>query len=455
MSIFDWMVSAGLAVAINAAAAEANVEPQTTTLQNSAVREVTRAFLLDRIHGGWIGMLIGGLEGLPHEFKYKEQPRDTLPEFTFLEKGARSDDDNDFEWTHLWFMDQEGALKLPYPRLVEIWKANMNQGIWVANKRARELMDQGVMPPETGSAALNPHAHYNLSGQFCVESYGMIAPGMPQTAADLALHYARIAVSEEPLQAAQYWTALISLIAFHEGPLETAIEAALEAADPASAMAEAVADARRLHREHPRNWKAARQAVHRKWVQQRQWNMNSTPSNGALVLLALLYGEGDFYRTLQYAMALGYDADCNAATAGAVIGTRLGFRHIAALPQFKMPGRYINRTRPSLPAESRVSDQAETLMRLCERVILTNGGERIEVDGQPAYRVRLQTPRTIEMLQNNAKPRLLILTDIGGNPDDQQSMIRLMPVQWCASSKMLAAALGCDNARGLIRNLIG
>jgi hypothetical protein len=53
-----------------------------------------------------------------------------------------------------------------------------------------------------------------------------------------------------------------------------------------------------------------------------KWNMNSTPSNGAMVLLALLYGEGDFYTTLQYAMALGYDADWSAATAGAVLGTR-------------------------------------------------------------------------------------------------------------------------------------
>jgi ADP-ribosylglycohydrolase len=52
----------------------------------------------------------------------------------------------------------------------------------------------------------------------------------------------------------------------------------------------------------------------------------------------LLYGRDDFYRTLQYAMALGYDADCNAATAGAIVGVRLGFQHIAALPQFKMPG---------------------------------------------------------------------------------------------------------------------
>ena len=54
--------------------------------------------------------------------------------------------------------------------------------------------------------------------------------------------------------------------------------------------------------------------------------MNSTPSNGALVLLALLYGEGDFYKTLQYAMALGYDADCNAATAGRGPG------HAAGIP---------------------------------------------------------------------------------------------------------------------------
>ena len=54
-------------------------------------------------------MLIGGLEGLPHEFKYKEQPRQALPEFTFLEQGARSDDDNDIEWMHLWFMDREGG----------------------------------------------------------------------------------------------------------------------------------------------------------------------------------------------------------------------------------------------------------------------------------------------------------------------------------------------------------
>jgi hypothetical protein len=127
--------------------------------------------------------------------------------------------------------------------------------------------------------------------------------------------------------------------------------------------------------------------------------MNSTPSNGALVLLALLYGENDFYKTLRYAMALGYDADCNAATAGAVIGTWLGFRHIAALPQFKMPDRYVNRTRPSLPTECRVTEQADVLMRVCEQAILAGGGEFIEINGRPGYRVRIQQPQMMEPSQ--------------------------------------------------------
>lgn len=47
-----------------------------------ATEDISRTELLDRIHGGWVGVLIGGLEGLSHEFKYKEQPRlvEPLPE---------------------------------------------------------------------------------------------------------------------------------------------------------------------------------------------------------------------------------------------------------------------------------------------------------------------------------------------------------------------------------------
>ena len=114
-----------------------------------------------------------------------------------------------------------------------------------------------------------------------------------------------------------------------------------------------------------------------------------------------IYGGDDFYRTLQLAMALGDDADCNAATAGAVVGVRLGFQRLAALPQFKMPDRYVNKTRPQLPSECKVSEQAETLLRIAEKVILANGGERITVGGKPGYRIQLQTPQVLERLPDN------------------------------------------------------
>lgn len=369
--------------------------------------ELTRDEILDHIRGGWTGMLIGGIEGLAHEFKYIQQPRQELPEYAFLPNGARSDDDNDFEWTHLFFMDREGVLKIPYPRLVEIWKTNMNTGIWCANLQARKLMDKGIVPPGTANPSMNSFAPYNLAGQFCVESYGMIAPGMPQSAADLGLYYARVSVSGEPLQAAQYWTTLISVVVVNRGPLEDLLKESLLAVDPASAHAEAVREAINAFHRHPNDWKAARQYFHEKWYVPKEkpwdpkarplkWNDNSTPLNGAMVILAVLYGQGDFYRTGQFAMALGYDADCNAATACAVVGTRLGFSALEKLPQYHMPDRYQNLTRPELPRESKVSEQAALMLRLCEKLILANGGQRVTIGGKPGYRIVLQSPHRLE-----------------------------------------------------------
>jgi hypothetical protein len=369
-----------------------------------ATLDRTRAQLLDHIRGGWTGMLIGGIEGLAHEFKYIQEPRPDLPDYKFLPDGARSDDDNDFEWTHLYFMDKEGLFKLPYPRIVEIWKANMNQGLWCANLAARKLMDQGFVPPETANPARNSFAPFNLAGQFCIESFGMIAPGMPQTAADLAVHYAGISVSGEPLQAARYWATVISLVAVSPHSLEDLLRESLAAIEPDSAQAEAVTDALRLFHQYPSDWKAARQFFHRKWytpkekpwnanAQPRKWNDNSTPLNGAMVLLAMLYGQGDFFRTGQYAMALGYDADCNAATACAIVGTRIGYAAIAKLPGFAMPDRYVNLTRPQLSPECKVSEQAELMTRLCLRLILDQGGQRLDPEGRDTYRIRLQSPR--------------------------------------------------------------
>ncbi len=193
-------------------------------------------------------------------------------------------------------------------------------------------------------------------------------------------------------------TGMKRFILTSDDPVEEVIMNALHAIDNKSSMTEVVNDAIELYHRYPDDWKVARQTIYRKWVIERKWNGNSTPSNGAMVILALLYGNGDFYKTLQYAMALGLDADCNAATAGAVTGVKMGFKKIAALPGFGMPDIFKNNTRPQLPPQMKISEHAEILMRVCERVILENGGSKITVNGKQGYRIITQKPAVNELL---------------------------------------------------------
>jgi hypothetical protein len=52
--------------------------------------------------------------------------------------------------------------------------------------------------------------------------------------------------------------------------------------------------------------------------------------NGAYIALGVLYGRGDFDRTIDIAMRAGQDSDCNPASAGGIVGTMIGYQAIPA-----------------------------------------------------------------------------------------------------------------------------
>ncbi|MFH1070719.1 MAG: ADP-ribosylglycohydrolase family protein, partial [Candidatus Glassbacteria bacterium] len=52
--------------------------------------------------------------------------------------------------------------------------------------------------------------------------------------------------------------------------------------------------------------------------------------NGAYITIGLLYGGGDFGKTVEIATRCGQDSDCNPSNAGGVLGTLLGYEAIPA-----------------------------------------------------------------------------------------------------------------------------
>jgi len=364
-------------------------------------RTITKAELLDRIRGGWAGHMIGDIQGLPFEFKYKDAPG-ALPDFVPNLPRCKSDDDTDVEWVNLMAMDRLGLLVVPYPDLAREWIRSINRNIWVSNKKARELMGEAILPPWTSHGALNPHARYNLSGQFGAESYGFLAPGLPGAASRLGAHYTHVAVRGEPIQACAYWTSMVSL-AFFEHDTERLATRSLAAVDPASQHAEMVRDVLAWHREAPEDWAATRAKIQKKYRDERGWNMNATVTNGGLVLTALLYGRGDFVQTLRLAFALGYDADCNGATCGAVLGVIHGAKALEAHPGWVLPVVYENNTRDGLPKTQTMDDLVAMTARLTEKAILAEGGKR-ETEGEGVvYRIPAREPSVLERLEPDTK----------------------------------------------------
>ena len=85
-------------------------------------------------------------------------------------------------------MKRSGKILLPYSLVRDIWIESINDRIWCSNRYARKMMDLGIEPPQTGRIALNPWADFNISGQFLSETFGLLAPAMPQTAARIGLN---------------------------------------------------------------------------------------------------------------------------------------------------------------------------------------------------------------------------------------------------------------------------
>ncbi len=369
--------------------------------------------LEDKIRGGMLAQVIGNLNGLPHEFKYINKPGHVEHFTPALPDGAHTDDDTDIEWVYLREIVRTHENFLPPDRIAALWQTHINRRIFCANRYARDLMDLGLRPPWTGNVGLNPWSDFNISGQFICESFGLMAPAMPQTAARLGLNYTHVAIDGEPAQATQLFTTMIAT-AFVETDLDRILDAGLAAVDPRSEIANVVTTVRKLCRDNSDDWKRTRLEMKSRW--QKQGGIirerNGYELNTGCVIAALVYGRQDFVETLRTAFNFGWDADCDAATAATIVGVMKGRRWMNQ-QGWDIKDIYRNNARDDMPLDETLTG-LENLAIEAARITIRRAGGQIPLlpkEGQGdgslhnekrMYHIRPEPPANIEPLATQA-----------------------------------------------------
>jgi hypothetical protein len=113
------------------------------------------------------------------------------------------------------------------------------------------------------------------------------------------------------------------------------VERGLACLPPGSRYASVIRDVLTWSAQYPDDWTRAWQRIADTWDRDescpdgalKPFNIDAS-INGAYVALGLLYGRGDFAKTLEIATRAGQDSDCNPSTAGGILGVMLGYSGI-------------------------------------------------------------------------------------------------------------------------------
>ena len=391
---------------------------------NAKEREISRAELVDKISGFWIGQLVGNYMGFPFEnvyeaepapflvdryYTYKDDPairmnrndlRGFVPILAAAFEGAFSDDDTDIELVTLHAVEKYG-LDINYPEITQMWKTHINRKIWVANRTARNLMDQGFIAPDTGKKKNNPN-WFQIDPQLVNEIWSAFYPGMTKKAAERALWGARITNDEWGTHPTIAYGVMYSAALFDKN-VEKLVQIALDQVPNQGPFAEGMRDVIRWHKQFP-DWRQTRKKIHEKyWAYQKNnykapVSVVSSLQNGLCGIMAVLYGQGDFMKTAGIAVSAGYDCDNQGATCAGLIAVMQGGDCIPDrltkdfLPRgkWKKPfnDQYLNYSRDNLPIMFKISDIVQRIAAIAEKTILENGGEKITRKGKTVYRIK-------------------------------------------------------------------
>ena len=266
----------------------------------------------DKVYACWVGKNIGGTMGAPYECTkekldikgYATEPNVVLP-----------NDDLDLQLIWLHAIETEGPSKINAQSLGEFWLSYIVPH-WNEYGIGKNNMKRGLIPPLAGDYE---NTWKDSNGAWIrTEVWACTAPGCPDVAAKYAVEDAKVDHGAGEGTYAAAFVAAMQSAAFFISNLRECIEIGLSMIPENSRMADSVRFTLECYD------KKIPAMETRDLIQQRNADIGDgwfeAPSNVSYAILGLLYGEGDFKKTMITAINCGDDTDCTAATVGATLG---------------------------------------------------------------------------------------------------------------------------------------
>ncbi|MEK7994304.1 MAG: ADP-ribosylglycohydrolase family protein, partial [Planctomycetota bacterium] len=309
-------------------------------------RQLSMAEYKDKVAGGWIGQAVGVLWGqwtegkwqgqiVPFDLKdwYRIKPevqkqiqsiKDQKERAEFQNK-AKNDLNNWEVWQPDKMSDQDDlyvefmflhsirkyGLDVTAREMADDWVKYLDKDrVWCANRGAYGNFLKGIWPPKSGHPRYTPWGDA-IDFQIEADLFGLICPGLPRISNAWGDKVGHIMNYGDGVYAGMAMAAMYSEAFFESDPHKLA-EHSLQAIPAESGYAQMVRDVIDLHKQYP-NWEDSWHKLEPKWGQKdgKQVGGVDVRINGAYVYMGLLYGDGDFWKTMNISMRCGRDSDCN------------------------------------------------------------------------------------------------------------------------------------------------
>jgi len=313
--------------------------------------EVKEETLRDKIAGAWMGRICGCLLGKTVEgihtdelvpflkesgnypmYRYirstdvteetKKKYKYPLAErcFADLVDGMPMDDDTNYVALAQLVIERYGRDFTPWD-MSRAWLNTQPKDSYCTAERVAFLnFTEGIEPPYSAEYQ-NPYREW-IGAQIRGDYFGYINPGDPELAAEMAWRDACISHIKNGIYGEMFAAAMIAVAGVTKD-LKDIVLGGLAQIPYTSRLYEDVMSVV-TDWENGVSQEDAFKHIHEKWDEHIQHDWCHTISNAMIVAAALLYGKGDFGKSICMAVETGFDTDCNGATVGSILGMAFG-----------------------------------------------------------------------------------------------------------------------------------